>query len=196
MDNIKHTVSKNIVALRTKEKMTQTELAEKLNYSDKAISKWERGESLPDITVLKEIADLFSVSLDYLVGNEKIEAEAPSKPAPAPSRKNRRIITTMSILLVWLIAAFCFVIGFGVDDAIAHYWLFFVYAVPVSLVLLLIFNSIWFKPRNNYMIISFLMWSVLILIFLNMMAFSIVKPMLFLLGIPGQLIIFLWSRLE
>ena len=65
--DLKQTIAKNITALRQGRKMTQIELAEKLNYSDKAISKWERGESIPDVTVLKSIADLFGVTLDYLL---------------------------------------------------------------------------------------------------------------------------------
>ena len=73
MEDLKHIIAKNICDLRTAKGMTQLELAEKLNYSDKAVSKWERGESVPDITVLKEIADLFDVTLDYLVepGNSR-----------------------------------------------------------------------------------------------------------------------------
>ena len=61
MQDIKPIIAKNITILRQNAKMTQSELAEKLNYSDKAISKWERGESIPDITVLKALADLFGV---------------------------------------------------------------------------------------------------------------------------------------
>ena len=51
-DNLKTIIAKNIVLLRTGERLTQAELAERLNYSDKAVSKWERGESLPDIAVI------------------------------------------------------------------------------------------------------------------------------------------------
>ena len=67
MENLKHLIALNIAALRRAQGMTQITLAEKLHYSDKAISKWERGESLPDISVLKEIADLFGVTVDYLL---------------------------------------------------------------------------------------------------------------------------------
>ena len=63
MSDIKSIVAKNISELRQKRSMTQLELAEQLNYSDKAVSKWERGDSLPDISVLCDIAALFSVPL-------------------------------------------------------------------------------------------------------------------------------------
>lgn len=67
MEEVKNIVAKNIYELRKKNNMTQLELAEKLNYSDKTVSKWEKGENSPDITVLVEIANIFGVSLDYLV---------------------------------------------------------------------------------------------------------------------------------
>ena len=59
-------ISKNITCLRKKNKMTQGELADKLFYSNKAVSKWERGESLPDAEMLQKIADLFNVPIEYL----------------------------------------------------------------------------------------------------------------------------------
>src|SRR5574344_1560092 len=62
----KEIISKNIVGLRKKAKMTQQDLAEKLYYSDKAVSKWERGESLPDAEMLANIAKLFNVDVNYL----------------------------------------------------------------------------------------------------------------------------------
>ena len=67
MENLKHVISKNIVDLRKSMNWTQAELAQKLNYSDKTVSKWERAEAIPDIIVLKAIADLFEVSVDYLL---------------------------------------------------------------------------------------------------------------------------------
>ena len=67
MEEVKDIVAKNIHELRKKNNMTQLELAEKLNYSDKTVSKWEKGENSPDITFLVEIANIFGVSLDYLV---------------------------------------------------------------------------------------------------------------------------------
>lgn len=61
---LKNIIAQNITDLRKKEKLTQAEFAERLNYTDKAISKWERGESIPSIDVLKQIADMFNVKVD------------------------------------------------------------------------------------------------------------------------------------
>ena len=107
MEPIKSTIAKNIVRLRQASGMTQAELAAKLNYSDKAVSKWERGESLPDVAVLAQIADLFQVSMDWLVRGDSIGAEPAVKQR---SRINRTLVTLMSILMVWLIAALIFTV--------------------------------------------------------------------------------------
>ena len=119
MQDMKRTVAHNISALRRAHGMTQLQLAERLNYSDKAISKWERGDSLPDIVMLKTIADLFGVTVDYLITENHPEDEAiPTEEATAKTTaaelRHRRhtLITSMSILLVWLIATVLFVILF------------------------------------------------------------------------------------
>jgi len=91
VQDLKNVIAKNIIRLRQNAKMTQIELAERLSYSDKAISKWERAESMPDITVLKVIADLFEVPLDYLVTEEP---ELPKeKPVLPDKRHNHKVIT-------------------------------------------------------------------------------------------------------
>ena len=74
MSDLKQIVANNIIKLRKEKKLTQAEFANKLNYSDKAVSKWERAESTPDIIVLKQISDLFGISVDYLL-NEHTESE-------------------------------------------------------------------------------------------------------------------------
>ena len=66
MVDLKLVIASNIIRLRTEAGMTQSELGAKLNYSDKSISKWERAESLPDANVLKQMSEIFGVSMDYL----------------------------------------------------------------------------------------------------------------------------------
>ena len=75
MNDLREIVAKNICELRREANMTQLMLAEKLNYSDKAVSKWERGESVPDVFMLKTIADLFGVTVDYLLTDDHREAK-------------------------------------------------------------------------------------------------------------------------
>ncbi len=197
MNNVKAIVPKNISKLSQEKGMTQTTLAEKLNYSDKAVSKWERAESMPDITVLVEIADLFEVSLDYLVRTEeslkRFEAKVEKKEA---AQYNKGFITGISILLVWLIALFAFVMISLVSPEARFHWLVFVYAVPVSMIVWLVFNSIWFNVKRNYLIISLLVWSLLATIHMSLLAVGLNAWLIYLLGIPGQIIIILWSMIK
>lgn len=196
MEDIKLIISQNIVELRRASGMTQIELAEKLNYSDKAISKWERGESIPDITVLKAISDLFGVSLDYLCEREHADAPKPidaDESIIAVIKRRRAMITGMSVLLVWVIATLVFIIlDVAMTDTIGH-WLTFIYAVVGSMIVWLVFNSIWHNRRLNYLIISLLMWSTVTAVHLSALVGGINIWQVYLLGIPGQLIIFLWS---
>lgn len=197
MEELRNAVAQNLQSLRRQAGMTQAALAEKLNYSDKAVSKWERGESIPDVAVLYDIAKLFGVSVDYLL---TLEHESASEPIPLQARKHRvsnhASITCMSILLVWLIATFAFVITDIISPQLRMHWLAFVYAVPASMIVWLVFNSIWFNRRRNFVIISLLMWSVIFSIFFTLLPLGAGFWQLFALGVPGQAIIVLWSRLR
>ena len=193
MEITKSIVAKNIGRLRQASGMTQAELAAKLNYSDKAVSKWERGESLPDVAVLAQVADLFQVSLDWLVRGEVMSAEPAVKER---SRTNRVLVTIMSIVLVWLVASLVFMVIHLITGGNVANILVFIYAVPASLIVWLVFNSIWFRPRMNYLIISLLMWSLLGTIHMTILPFGYNVWPIYLLGIPSQLIIFVWSRLK
>ena len=104
MKDLNFIIAKNITELRKKNGLTQAELAEKLNYSDKAVSKWEKGESLPGIEVLYKLGELYGVSLDYIAGRES------AKPIlPRHLRKKYNIITLLSVLCVWLTATVIYI---------------------------------------------------------------------------------------
>ena len=192
MDGIKSRVAKNITELRIQNNMTQLELAEKLNYSDKTISKWERAESSPDISILVEIADLFGVTLDYLVRSESIERGA-GEGSLQETQYNRRAIAYISESTGWIVAIFAFIITTLVLGKTTFQWLYFVYALPVVLIVKLVFNSIWFNPRHNYLIISILMWSLLAAIQITFLYFKINVALIYLLGVAGQIVIIMWS---
>lgn len=196
MQELKFIIAKNIQKLRQEKGMTQWELAEKLNYSDKSVSKWERGESLPDIVVLKAVADLFEVTLDYLVEEEHDGKPVTKEIRDRNYRRNCYIITGTSIFIVVLIATLIFGILFMFFPGTGYPWLCYAYAVPAALIVWLVFNSIWFNPRKNFMIVSLLVWSLLLALYLtfSMMEYHII-PIL-LVGIPAQLIIWMWSRLK
>lgn len=198
MEELKMVIAGNIGKLRREAGITQTDLAETLNYSDKAVSKWERGESLPDIVTLKRLADHFQVTLDYLVRADHPKEADLKRAFTKRQHRNHLLITIMSGMMVWLVAAFMYA---GVDAVapgeLSRAWMAFVYAVPATLVILLIFNSIWGKPRRNFLIISLLLWSFLACVYLTALVFfSANLPLMFIIGVPGQIIVGLWSGLR
>ena len=193
MEDLKQILAKNITALRQASRMTQLELAERLNYSDKAISKWERGESIPDVTVLKSIADLFGVTLDYLLEADHEQKPMPSQESPGYQHRNRKVATGLSVLPVWFMAILSYVVMDLTDPENIVKWLPFAYAMPTTMIVWLVFYSIWFNTRRNYLIISLLMWTGLACIVLTISAFLMPIWKLFFLGIPGQIAIVAWS---
>ena len=195
MEDIKNIVARNIAELRILNNMTQLELAEKLNYSDKTVSKWERAESTPDIAVLVEIAELFGVTLDYMVRSENIDEQVKENKREE-AKYNHRAITYISESCAWIIALFAFIITSLIIQKMTFQWLYFVYALPVVLIIRLVFNTIWFNPRNNYWIISALMWSVLAAIHVTFLYFKIDVALIYLLGMAGQAVIVLWSFIK
>ncbi len=193
MKDLKNVIADNIVLLRKEKGLTQAQLAEKLNYSDKAVSKWERGESLPDVAVLKSIAEILGVTVDYLLESDHQKAELKKAAISRKKFRQRAIITSMCVMLVWLVAT----VVFFILDTVTHlnqHWLCFIYAAPISFAVWLIFNSIWFNPRRNYLIISALLWTTLGSLFITFLWLKL--WLLFIVGIPAQIIIFLWSGMQ
>lgn len=196
MQDLKFIIAKNIQKLRQEKGMTQLELAEKLNYSDKSVSKWERGESLPDIVVLKAVADLFEVTLDYLVEEEHDGKPVTKEMVDKNYRRNCCIITGTSIFIVVLIATLIFGILSIFFPETGYPWLCYAYAVPAALIVWLVFNSIWFNPRKNFTIVSLLVWSLLLALYLTFLTMGYHILPILLVGVPAQLIIWMWSKLK
>ena len=198
MEDIKSVIAKNIYTLRTANKMTQLEMAERLNYSDKAVSKWERAEGLPDVVVIKQIADMFGVTVDYLMSTEEERAvkglvqekqvveQGPRKYTPA-----HRLITVISLIGIWTISLGLFFI-FWTQELFV--WQVFIYTLPVFFITWLVFNSTWGNRRNNLYIVSALVWSILLVLYVALLKYNV--WMIFLLGIPAQIIVYLSFRIN
>lgn len=191
MDDLKSIIAKNITELRTKNNLTQLQLAEKLNYSDKSISKWERAESLPDVVMLDNIAKLFNVNITYLF--EENHEEVPKLKLDNKKRLYS-CITGISIILVYFIAMATFIILNIVG--LKNIWLVFIYALPVSSIVWLVLNSIWLNKRFNYFIVSCLAWTLILTLYLTLLCYNINIWLLFTLGLPSQLIICLWAHFK
>ena len=199
VEDLKPIIAKNIIDLRRAADITQAQLAEKLNYSDKAVSKWERGEAIPSVTTLKEIADLFGVTVDYLISAEHETENQIKREFSERQRRNHLIITLLSTTIVWLISTIIYVsISLSTEFRLSKAWLVFVFAVPISCVIALVFNSIWGKKKRNFLIISLLLWTALIS-FCLVLFLSLQKAYFWLvlaIGVPSQIMILLSSGLK
>ena len=203
-EKLKKQIGANIAAYRKHFGLTQAGLAEKLNYSDKAVSKWERGESVPDVLILCQLAELFETSVNALVEDpnalpedsgstvERVMGKAVEK---ALKRKaDKRIILGLTTILVWFVALFMFVLLSAFE--IRNTWMAFIFAIPVNAIVLLSLRSAWRDFRRNQLLISAIMWGSILSIYMSLLVFANENIWtLFLLGVPGQAAIFLWFRL-
>ncbi len=152
---IKESFAKKLAYYRKSAGMTQFDLAEKLNYSDKSVSKWERGEGVPDIFVLSRIAELFSVKVDDLINEKRPER-------PIDIVRNHGLITLIAVGIVFFVAAIAFSVLSLVGIEGFPLWLCFIYALPVSAIVLIVFTSMWWGKFALAASISALLWTVLL----------------------------------
>ena len=193
-EKLKLQIGANIAACRKQAGMTQAELADKINYTDKAVSKWERGESAPDVITLAQLAEVFGVSIDTLIG--AVQPEKPvKKPAPKEKKKaDKNIIQLLVSLLVWFVALFVYVVLSSMN--VPRSWVGFIYAVPANAIVLLSLRSAWRMYSWNFVLVSLIVWGCLVSFYMTMLVFTgfnIWK--LFLLGAMGQAAVILWFRM-
>lgn len=189
---LRNRIGANIATYRKRAGLTQAGLAEQLNYSDKAVSKWERGESMPDVLTLMQLAEILGVTVDFLLsGNENA---LPQKSETCTPRANKNVIAMLASVLVWFVALLTYV---TLSDAnVPKSWIAFVYAIPTNAIVLLSLYSAWRRFRLNSVFISLIVWGVLLSIYLSVLIFlrlNIWK--ILLLGIPGQIAVILWFRI-
>ena len=194
MDELKKIVARNIATLRSKAHLTQFELGEKLNYSDKAVSRWERGEAIPDAYVLLMMSEIFGVTVDYLLkahSEEELLCESEASDVPEAEEKtrgfspNHRRITLLTFISIWAISLLTFLVTAMVGAA---FWQIFIYAIPVSSIVLLVLASVWGTRKQLLLLVSVLVWSILLVIHLSLLAVGNFWTIYFL-GIPAQVIV-------
>jgi transcriptional regulator with XRE-family HTH domain len=204
-EKLKLQIGANISAYRKRAGLTQAGLAEKLNYSDKAVSKWERGESVPDVLTLALLAEQFDITVNDLLldfnqlpGNPgKLEKAMTQVSEKALKRKaNKNIILALSSTLVWFVALLVFVVMSSFDFLDPYSWLIFFYAVPANAIVLLSLRSAWRDFRWNKALITIIVWGCIVSIHISLHVFiSYNFWKIYLLGIPGQIAIFMWFRM-
>lgn len=188
MDDLKKIIGNNISKLRKNYGLTQVEFAEKLNYSDKSVSKWERGESLPDIVVLKTIAKFFNVTIDVLTTEYKSDKALLMK-SQKYKNVNRLIIALISFGGCWVVATLLFVMFRWFLESITSPEMVFLWTGNISLLVLLVFNFIWGRKIWSEIILSALLWYLATSIFITVNIAS--KWLIYIVCIPIQIVIIL-----
>ncbi len=202
-EKLKVIIGKNIAVYRKRFRLTQAGLADKLNYSDKAVSKWERGESTPDIITLAQLAEQFGITVNELIQDPDVLPEHSGAVQQAMEKvvektlkrkADKNIILGLSSILVWFVALFLYVVlsGVGLENS----WLAFFYAIPATAIVLLSLRSAWRDFRWNRILISSIMWGTLLSAYMTLAVLAGIHFWkMFLLGIPGQIAILLWFRM-
>lgn len=191
MAEIKDVFAKNLLELRKSNSLTQMELASKLNYSDKSVSKWERGDAVPDIEALANLAAFFGITVDYLITEHDGEIAAPLQ-KERKLKGNRLTIALLAMSAVWIISTIIYVQL--LLWAHVNYWNVFVWSVPASCIVLIVFNAIWGRRRFSFVLTSILVWSLITAIYLEAIKYNM--WVLYFIGIPLQISIILTSRLK
>ena len=187
LSELKLISASNIIKLRTEAGLTQAELGEKLNYSDKTISKWERGEAIPDAYVLTQMAEIFGVTVDYLLSSH----DAWESPEQQESRQEEagysvNMIIAISVLGVWTMALTIFVLLWLFDIIL---WETFIVALPVSILTYMVLICVFRRRQHLQFVIAAFVLSMFILLYFTL---PMQKPwQLFLIAIPAEIIVFL-----
>ena len=179
---LRKTVAKNIAAYRKAHHDTQLDLATKLNYSDKSVSKWERGESLPDVYILSQIADLYGVSVSALIG--EIQPPKESKP------HYHMFIWLLSLALTMAVATLLFSM-FMICKVPYPAWMFFVYALPVCSIICIVFTSLWWGILWQGVSVSALIWTLGLSLYLSFELENV--SLIFLVCAALQVLTVLWE---
>lgn len=185
-------IAKNLIAYRKHAGLTQAELAEKINYSDKSISKWERGEGVPDVVILKQLADFYGIKIDdFLSENANIKIIKKKN----MFWKKRINIVILSVGLAWFIAILVFTgLNLFKNNLTSMSWLCFIYALPVSAIIMTTFSGIWKWRIANFFSISLIFWTVTLSLYLSISVLN--SWLIFLVPIALQIMLIFWFFLK
>ena len=191
---INERIAKNLAYYRKLSGLTQAELAQKINYSDKSVSKWESANGVPDVYVLLKLADLYGVTVHDLVGENIDERKEPKK----STKTNSSLIMLLSSGLVWLVA----IAFFSIMKIIAPqhaWWLSFLYAAPVTALVVVVLSAVFHRRATNFFSISILVWTGLTSFYVS---FQVIAPhseimegiwSIYLVGAVFQVLLILWT---
>jgi transcriptional regulator with XRE-family HTH domain len=183
---LKARIAANLAHYRKLAGFTQSELAERINYSDKSVSKWERGGGAPDIYVLVMLAELYGVTVNDLLSEDIAIPQA----APGSTDKRRIIICMQIVVAVWLIATVCFAGLYIVIPSFRYSWHVFLLAIPLSAVVTIVCSALWWNHYAQFLSVTALIWSVGVCV--DVMIPLKHMYMIFIVCGVAQIIVLLW----
>ncbi len=194
-EELTNIVAKNITHYRKINRWTQLELAQKISYSDKAVSKWERAESLPDVYILMLLSEIFGVKVNDLLEEKSVNEIINDKKEKQKSfLYNKIIIAILSSALVMFIAVVVFAILQMIFPNEKHFWLSFIYALPFIAIIWIVFAKLYWKPWVRFVAITALNWFISLAIFTTASTFSSNNFLwlLFIISAAFQVLIIFW----
>lgn len=186
--DIKQIIAKNLANLRKNKKITQTELAEQFGYSDKAISKWENGDTLPDIQTLYQLCEFYNATLDFLVSEQSFDEKI-----KYINHLNKRVIINNSLIellycsFVWILAVIIYVYLYTFSEI--NYWQIFIWALPATTIVMLLFTKVWKQKLYTFIVRSLFFWTLVTACYIQFIEYNI-WPLFFLM-IPIQVALIL-----
>lgn len=188
MKNISEIIAKNLISLRKKNNLTQNELADKINYSDNAISRWEHGEVTPSIETLAHISEIFNVPLSSLIEDNALKtAEQNDK----TQMINKLAIILISVSLVWFFAVGILVVCQFVYDY--NFWKVFLWALPIVSLVMLPFHKYWGRHIYKFVLLTIFLWTLILAIYVQFYALNPALWLIFILGVPINVALAIWA---
>ena len=189
MDELKIIIASNIIRLRNASGVTQLDLATQLNYSDKAVSKWERAESAPDVYVLKQIADIYGVTVDYIITPHD-EWDKPPATVIDELKFHPKMLAAAVCVAIYTLAVIVFVLLWILGVGII--WELFIYAIPITAITMLVFNSLWRKGKGNVYLVSVIVLRLIAVIYFSVhQALNANLWQLFIIAVPAEILVIL-----
>ena len=194
MEDLAPIIGNNLAKLRNARGLTQGQLAEKFNYTDKSISKWECGEGAPDINTLQALADFYGVTIDYLCHPHSDAAlQAQGSYDVKKIRSNRIVFSALLITWVWTI-----VVSFYVATRLLpatqdwHGWTAFLWGAPATFLVMIVMNRKWGFIWLDIPFALLCIWSFLAALYIELgLNLSWQMWPVFIAGIPISVVIVL-----
>lgn len=200
MKELNEIIGNNLTFLRKKAGLTQSELGEKFNYSDRTVSKWEQGDVVPNVETLKQIADYYGVSVDYILKEHTSEDDFLAIVKKTPNASNKILLIALIVTIVLAICVTIYVASIynlkTINPAINRWWSVFIWGLAVSFLIMAYMTRRLFHSKKWMLIyVSCFVWITLLAAFFTFI-FDGIYWYLFFIGLPIQGALILMMNLK